>query len=420
MTREVCPREFVNTLMPLFSSDVTEDDLTNIYNQSSLKCTASSEEFIAISARKNILKRTVFILPKKQAFYITLKKADLAHINNNLKLIQQNKQLRRVLGTFALIGFTRKRGCVNTCNPMIRVDLSARPAFKVMAKVTRVVTFENRLIASQEAKRKINEEMRYREDYKDDPNTPKIEYHGFYTGYHNENEENEQKKVEAGKNKKCLKHLEICELLPGDLFDIIHSKSALIRKYFNFRNSDRFSILSQVLKFLNRLHDDTFVYGDMKPENIYIKRGEEQDKYIAKVGDFGYLAERHKLRGTNGTETYWSPEHIRYEFTQNPNDQIEIGFATDIWCFGWVIVHLFQLERPEWHQKMHDFLESRSWTTYLKYLQSLDKYQKRPYPSSGSLQEQLLWHCWRSEPKDRMKTDELMDLLVEKADFRSP
>jgi len=390
MTKEVCKAEFVDTLVPLFP-DVTKDHLAEIFLQASIECASSHEQFKCLR-----FERTVFVLPKANAFYVTLKQKDLNHINSTLKTLQLNKQLRKILGIFSKIGFVQKHGSVNKCNPMIRIDLGSRPAFEVKAKVSRFVSSENCLDANQEAQKKINEEMKYREDYNDDLNTPKIEYHGYYIG--------------RRKGEECLKHLEVSELCDRDLHELIHSKCKKIGEYYSFSESDKYNILYQILSILHLLHDDGIVYGDMKPENIYIRR-DEPKQFIAKLGDFGDLAERHKLHGTNGTHNYWSPEHIRYEFTKHPNDQTKIGFATDIWCFGWVLVHLFQLKKPIWYQPLLDFLNNSDWGTYIRYLHAMSTYDKIPCPATGSLQEQLLWHCWRLDPQERWKTDDLMHLL---------
>jgi len=385
---KICLSEFVSTLTPLFT-DLKRDELTNIYAQSCLMCTASEEEFAYIRSKDEIVKRTVFIFPRQNLFYISFKKKDLDHINRNLASIRQNKQLRKILGTFAKIGFVRERGRTNTCTPMIRVNLYSRPAIEIKAKVTRLVHRENILYPSQELVRQIDNEMKYREDYNDDPNVPKLEYHGYYMGAH--------------ADETWLKHLEISELL-RDLHRMIHTE--LVR----FSQPQKFQILYQIVNILNTLHADGIIHGDVKPENIYL-RSEEEKNYLAKLGDFGHLAELHKLHETNGTEIYWSPEHILYAFTQHPNDRSAVSFPADIWCVGWIVVHLFNLKVPLWYHRQLDFIESPSESTYLEYQKALREFDALPYPSSGTIQEQILWYCWRANPNERIQTDGLLEIL---------
>jgi len=389
----VCLSEFVRTLSPLFSN-LNEEDLTHIYSKSSVICRTSLKEFEYIRRKDGLVKRTVFILPKRRCFYICLKKKDIDHVNKTLVSIRQSKQLGKILGTLAELGFITEVGRHNTCNPIICINLSKRPAFQVKAKVTRPVSNPNVVVGYQETLKEINEEMRFRESYNNNPHVPKLEFHSLYIGTH--------------KNKKWLKHLEISEMLDRDLHRMIHTVKVPYTK------CERYQILSQIIHVLDDLHKSGAVYGDVKPENIYITR-DEHAKIVAKLGDFGHVRAIHKLKGINGTPNYWAPEHMRYHLTKDPNDQNEIQFATDIWCIGWVLVHLFSLKVPEWYQKQLLFLKTSTRGVYSRYIESFNEYDSRPCPSVENLPDYLLWNCWRKDPDERMKAEDLLHMISTRA-----
>jgi len=401
MTR-INEAEFAYTLTPLFS-DLNTDDLTVFFRKCLKICEEGKEEFICSHSRENNFKRTVFLLPKRKTFYICLNK-DMDFINRNLKTLSRNKMLKRVLGNFSELGFVRERGSCKVCNPMIRISLEKTPSLEVCGKLSGVV--QRAGLTTHESKQRIDQEMQYRKDYNDASGAPTIEFQGYYTGIH--------KDSEMGTKAWREKFIEISELLDRDLHAVAHPTDTLTLNLYKLNDSQKYQILFQVARFLHTLHDDGLVHGDVKAENIYLKKV-DSEKILAKLGDFGHVAELHKLHlsESSGTDRLWSPEHIRYAYTNDPNDRSLIGFPADIWGFGWIVVHLFNLNPPKWYRDQIKFLESASWWHYLEYQTALSDYANLPFPVDGTLPEQLLWLCWRPEESKRIKADQLMAFLFD-------
>ncbi|NGX57528.1 MAG: Serine/threonine-protein kinase PknH [Chlamydiae bacterium] len=393
--------EFLETLSPLYPN-IKRKDLTQIFETYFLLAEAHTEEELTYIRRSDrLLDRTIFVFPKAKCLYITLKKEDMQFINDHLDIIKRSERLEEIFGIFSSIGFVTQRGRFNTCNPIICVNFGGEPSISLRAKVTRLMCQQNGIDYEQGDTSIVDEEMSYRKQYNDHPCVPRLYHHGYYIGRH------------GGKD--WIKHLEFSELLLRDLLSMLYSEP------ITFSIMESYSILYQLVHILDVMHDDNIVHGDVKPENIFIGRNEHEE-VVAKLGDFGHLSELRNLRTMNGTHNYWSPEQMKYSKTEKSKDQNEIAFASDIWCVGWIIIHLFNLSNPEWYKKQLLYLELYKKrvegkpnpllkSTYDSYHAALEKHCSRPCPPKSDFAHYLLWHCWRIDTSKRISAFELKNLL---------
>ena len=103
--------------------------------------------------------------------------------------------------------------------------------------------------------------------------------------------------------------------------EIISDKNSVCYKYEYFRNGDLLeylhshhltyleidNILTQCLKILHRIHRESFLYYDIKPENIFVKNN--KSVIFGDIETMRHTSEN--INGTNlGTNTYHPPKNI--------------------------------------------------------------------------------------------------------------
>ena len=121
--------------------------------------------------------------------------------------------------------------------------------------------------------------------------------------------------------------MELCEY--GDLDNQITLQR---ERGWHFEETEILNCLAQVCKALQKAHYFNVVHGDIKPQNIFVKRDN-----TVKVGDFGIsiiTGEKAEV-SSKGTISYMSPETFR-------------GISTskrDIWALGCVIHEVCGLKR---------------------------------------------------------------------------
>lgn len=396
--------DFINTLSPLFPN-IKGDDLAEIYQAFYLLSESFKKENLTyIKRRDGLLKRTIFVFPRSKELYISLKRRDIETINHHLSDICRVSSLEEIFGFFSQIGFVTQKGRFNTCKPVICVNFKSNPIFSIRAKVTRLICREKNFASNICNTDQIDKEMAYRRQYNNHLNVPRLYHQAYYIG--NSREET------------WIKSVEFSELLHRDLHSMLYQEPIHVSK------DESYSILRQVSSILETLHEDNIVHGDVKPENIFINRYDNGD-IVAKLGDFGHLSELQNLRTMNGTHNYWAPEQMKYSMTEESDDQNEIAFATDIWCLGWIIIHLFGLRIPEWYEKQKIYLElyrnkatkEMLKTAYDTYIAALKKHCNQPKPLRSDLPHYLLWQCWRIDPSERIQAQEIKRIAADPNGF---
>jgi serine/threonine protein kinase len=87
------------------------------------------------------------------------------------------------------------------------------------------------------------------------------------------------------------------------------------------------------------LHDNFIIHGDLKPENVLITAKGE-----LRVGDFGLARTMRSMtlvtKSAKGTPNYAPPE------TMDDEQEHKINEATDVYCFGGVLLYLFTGKPP--------------------------------------------------------------------------
>jgi serine/threonine protein kinase len=114
----------------------------------------------------------------------------------------------------------------------------------------------------------------------------------------------------------------------GDLLDVLKCESIMDEKKIK-------TIVKQIAKGLNYLHDYGIIHRDLKPQNILIK--DYPPHIVLKIGDFGLS----KVMGRNettsdclGTIYFSSPEVIMNKRYNNKIDVWSLGVILYILLFG--------------------------------------------------------------------------------------
>lgn len=110
--------------------------------------------------------------------------------------------------------------------------------------------------------------------------------------------------------------------------------------------SEVVEIIAQVAKALTRAHAEGVVHRDIKPDNIFLVHGDEDDEIFAKVLDFGIAKDTRQtsrsvvtVTGTMvGTPAYMSPEQIL--------SGKHVDGRADLWSLGVVAYHAMTGEIP--------------------------------------------------------------------------
>jgi len=131
----------------------------------------------------------------------------------------------------------------------------------------------------------------------------------------------------------------VMELMEGE------SLAARLERVTRLSAPETASIVSQVARALIRAHEAGVVHRDLKPDNIFLVKNEDDE--IAKVLDFGIAKSKAHAIGSGtatrtgsvlGTPYYMSPEQI--------SGSKEIDFRTDLWALAVIAYEALTGARP--------------------------------------------------------------------------
>jgi len=114
-------------------------------------------------------------------------------------------------------------------------------------------------------------------------------------------------------------------------------------------------VLLTVANSLKLLHQSNIVHGDLKPDNILIKKT-EADKYIAKLIDFdsSYFSGNPPLEVV-GDPVYYSPElgfYIQFPDKRNPDN---LQLKSDIFALGLIYHHYLSGKLPSFNMTKYKY-----------------------------------------------------------------
>mgnify|MGYP001797183301 CR=1 FL=1 len=120
----------------------------------------------------------------------------------------------------------------------------------------------------------------------------------------------------------------------------------------------RILIMKTVSHSLNILHKIEIVHGDIKPDNILIKRKEKSGNYVAKLIDFdnSYFSERPpcKVEEIIGDQKYYSPELANYIINESDN-QKDLTVKSDVFALGVLFSEYLVGEFPVFNKEKYEY-----------------------------------------------------------------
>ena len=183
-----------------------------------------------------------------------------------------------------------------------------------------------------------------------------------------------------------------------------YAQCGSVKQYINkiSRSVDmkiRIKILLDVAKGLKFIHNNKYIHGDIKPANILLFKDDGYSEAIenAKITDFGTLKSA-KKKGVNmngvGTPNYMSPKILNRK---------PCFCFTDIFSFAitmYEVVKWGDAYEISLFPKIADVME------FIVRGERLEKPQGMPDKVYA-----LIQGCWKEEPKDRTKIDEIIQGL---------
>jgi serine/threonine protein kinase len=107
-------------------------------------------------------------------------------------------------------------------------------------------------------------------------------------------------------------------------------------------------LISDILSGLDAIHSDRFIHGDLKPVNVLIFRHRSEDRYMAKLADFGFSDDVQQLpfglesNPAGGTD-YWNAPEC---FDPGVNLKTCRRPSRDLYSFGLVAWYIVASELP--------------------------------------------------------------------------
>ncbi|PVH90891.1 hypothetical protein DM02DRAFT_708541 [Periconia macrospinosa] len=107
-------------------------------------------------------------------------------------------------------------------------------------------------------------------------------------------------------------------------------------------------LISDIISGLDAIHRDRFIHGDLKPQNILIFHHSQEDRYTAKIADFGFSDDIEGLpfgdegNPAGGTDYWNAPEcfdpHADFRTCRQP--------SRDLYSFGLVAMYIVASQLP--------------------------------------------------------------------------
>jgi eukaryotic-like serine/threonine-protein kinase len=118
----------------------------------------------------------------------------------------------------------------------------------------------------------------------------------------------------------------------------------------------RLLIIRTIVSSLKILHDLSIVHGDLKPDNILIKRIAD-DKYVSKLIDFdnSYFSSKPPLKPEEvvGTQEYYSPELAQYIVRADDAKADHLTIKSDVFALGILFCEYWSGKKPKMESKYH-------------------------------------------------------------------
>ncbi|KAH7317316.1 ankyrin repeat-containing domain protein [Rhexocercosporidium sp. MPI-PUGE-AT-0058] len=129
-------------------------------------------------------------------------------------------------------------------------------------------------------------------------------------------------------------------------------------------------LISDIISGLDAIHRDRFIHGDLKPENILIFRQGQQDRYTAKLADFGFSDDVEELPFGNegnpaGGTYYWNAPEC-----SDPNADFRTCRrpSRDLYSFGLVAMYIVASQLPFGPDRGSDWAKAYETVTATKML----------------------------------------------------
>ena len=162
-------------------------------------------------------------------------------------------------------------------------------------------------------------------------------------------------------------------------------------------NQEKVKLCLDLFNALKELHQKDFYHRDIKPDNIFLFReGEDETKYLWKIGDLGLIAERQKdyddLGEKVGPFGWISPEAMNKYLTERAmiGFDCKIDDKSDIFQLGKIFWFIFQLNVPIGQIKQEDFIctiENKD--TIFGIIENMLQYSKHRRSDIARLESQL-------------------------------
>lgn len=121
-------------------------------------------------------------------------------------------------------------------------------------------------------------------------------------------------------------------------------------------NEQLLDFLIQIMEGINQIHSQGMIHRDLKPQNIFLKK--EEDNITLVIGDFGFLTNNDESKKSIvGTEKYIAPEVMKNKY----------DFSADIFSFGCILYRMIVRKEkkfflsclnPEFQSELKDELKS--------------------------------------------------------------